>query len=109
MNEKQFQLGFLPTEQSNPKTKNLDTVFKADIKKGLRMLMEVDRDVLTMAERVLGSNEFESFILAGTQAVLSGNKLVFSGCGATGRLSILLESMWRRFFIKLKNTDSRIF
>ncbi|MBE0679580.1 MAG: sugar phosphate isomerase [Bacteroidales bacterium] len=32
------------------------------------------------------------------KAISDGKKIIFSGCGATGRLSILLESFWRCFF-----------
>ncbi len=97
-NEKQFHLGMLPTEQSNPKTKNLDKAFAADPSSGVRMLLSVDRDVQEMAARVLAGKEFARMTEAGIRAVLDGRKIVFSGCGATGRLSILLESMWRCFF-----------
>ena len=101
-NEKQFHLGFLPTEQSNPKTKKLDEAFAKNISDGVRMLQSVDRDVLEMAEKIFGSKEYASMCENAFTAILNGNKIVFSGCGATGRLSILLESMWRKFFIKLK-------
>ncbi len=96
--EKQFHLGMLPTEQSNPKTRGLDRVFASSPAGGVEMLLSVDRDVEAMAQRVLASTQFDKMVEAGTHAVLTGKKIVFSGCGATGRLSILLESMWRRFF-----------
>lgn len=101
-NEKQFHLGFLPTEQSNPKTKKLDEAFAEKITEGVRMLQTVDRDVLKMAEEVFAGKEYSSMCENAFKALLDGNKIIFSGCGATGRLSILLESMWRRFFMKLK-------
>ncbi len=101
-NEKPFHLGFLPTEQSSPLTRGLDRVMKADTAAGVRMLQRVDRNVLAMAEKVLAGATFQELVTAGTTAVLSGHKIVFSGCGATGRLSILLESMWRRFFVDLQ-------
>jgi len=97
-NEKQFHLGMLPTEQSNPKTKNLDKTFTANASAGVQMLLSVDKDVQKMAARVLAGKEFERMTETGIRAVQNGKKIVFSGCGATGRLSILLESMWRCFF-----------
>lgn len=108
-NEKQFRLGFLPTEQSHPKTKELDTVFKRSITEGIELLMEVDQDVLLMARRVLASKEFDALVAAGTKALMDGKRIVFSGCGATGRLSILLESIWRRYFQDLKEKNNRIY
>lgn len=104
-NEKEFHLGFLPTEQPNSKTLTLDKTFISSTEEGVKMLQSVDRDVVSMAERILKSVEFSKMKSAIYEAVTSGHKVVFSGCGATGRLSILLESMWRKFFIKLKTNN----
>ena len=54
-NEKQFHLGFLPTEQSNPMTKNLDKEFAAATTRGVSNLQSVDRKVLEMAKKVFAS------------------------------------------------------
>ena len=56
--ETQFHLGFLPTEQSNPLTKNLDRDFAESAEKGVRSLQSVDRNVLAMLRRVLPGPEF---------------------------------------------------
>jgi N-acetylmuramic acid 6-phosphate etherase len=101
-NETQFHLGMLPTEQSNPKTRGLDQIFAASYSKGVKTLLSVDEDVYSMAKKVLAGNEFEKMVTSGLKAVSEGKKIVFSGCGATGRLSILLESMWRCFFRDLR-------
>lgn len=97
-NEKQFHLGMLPTEQSNPKTRNLDKKFASNPAEGVKILLSVDRDVQKMAEKILSGNEFKMMVEIGVNAISEGKKIVCSGCGATGRLSILLESMWRCFF-----------
>ncbi|MBO4632640.1 MAG: sugar phosphate isomerase [Lentisphaeria bacterium] len=94
-NEKQFHLGFLPTEQSNPQTRNLDQEFARATVDGVKNLQEVDRNVLAMAKRIFTSAQFEKLVSAGENTIRNGGKIVFSGCGATGRLSILLECMWR--------------
>ncbi len=101
-NEKQFHLGFLPTEQPNTKTLTLDRAFASSTGTGVRMLQAVDRDIVPMAERIFSGAEFSKMKTAIYEAVVSGRKVVFSGCGATGRLSILLESMWRKYFIRIK-------
>ena len=95
INETQFHLGFLPTEQSNPQTRNLDKEFPRSTVDGIANLQLVDRNVLTMAQKVLKSAPFEKLCADGLETLKNGRKIVFSGCGATGRLSILLESMWR--------------
>jgi len=94
-NEKQFHLGFLPTEQSNPLTKNLDREYAVSTVDGVKCLQRVDRNVLEMAKRVFHGNEFKKLVSDGLETLRNGGKVVFSGCGATGRLSILLECMWR--------------
>ena len=95
-NQKQFHLGFLPTEQSNPLTRNLDGEFAASTVRGVKNLQSVDRNVLKMAEKIIKSAEFEKLCTTALNTVKNGGRLIFSGCGATGRLSILLECMWRK-------------
>ena len=108
-NEKQFHLGILPTEQSNPKTRGIDRKFAKNPADGVKTLLSVDRNIQTMAEKVLKGNEFREMVEAGVNAVAQGGKIVFSGCGSTGRLSILLESMWRYFFRDMKNQNPEIY
>ncbi|MBO5667995.1 MAG: sugar phosphate isomerase [Lentisphaeria bacterium] len=93
--EKQFHLGFLPTEQSNPQTASMDKEFARSTVGGVRNLQSVDRNVLAMAQRVFASAEFAKLVETGAKVIRNGGKVIFSGCGATGRLSILLECMWR--------------
>lgn len=100
--ESQFHLGMLPTEQSNPKTRRLSDAFPENPSQGVRMLQSVDRDIIPMLERVTTSPEFQSLVSICCEALRTKRTITFSGCGATGRLSILLESMWRQFFIQLK-------
>lgn len=94
-NETQFHLGFLPTEQSNPITRGLDKRFAESVEKGVSNLQEVDRNVLAMCTRIFAGPEFKKLADTIETTIRSGKRVVFSGCGATGRLSILLESMWR--------------
>ena len=95
-NEQQFHLGFLPTEQSNPLTRSMEKDFKSSTVTGVRTLQSADRPVLEMAKRIWKSPEFSKLVADGISTVANGGRIVFSGCGATGRLSILLESMWRQ-------------
>jgi N-acetylmuramic acid 6-phosphate etherase len=108
-NEKQFHLGMLPTEQSNPKTRGLDEVFQNSTVKGVEMLFSVDEDIIPMAEKVFAGKEFARMLEESYKSITSSGKIVFSGCGATGRLSILLESMWRTFFRQLEQENPEIF
>jgi N-acetylmuramic acid 6-phosphate etherase len=96
--ETQFHLGCLPTEQSHPKTRGLSQALQTDSAKGLRMLLSVDDDIPPVAKRVIASPEFALLRQAVRTALDSDRTIYFSGCGATGRLSILLDAANRRFW-----------
>ncbi|MCF8335322.1 MAG: hypothetical protein K9H65_01850 [Bacteroidales bacterium] len=108
-NEQQFHLGVLPTEQSNPKTRNLDSIFSSNPMEGVKTLLSVDRDISPVAEKTLKDKEFREMVESGVEAVSSGRKIIFSGCGSTGRLSTLLEGMWRHFFRAIYQDHPKIY
>ena len=98
-NEKQFQLGFLPTEQSNPITATLEEDFKRSTWAGVQCLQRGDRQMPITMRHVFSGRRFAKLVDSMVETVTGPKgRIVFSGCGATGRLSILLESMWRDFF-----------
>ena len=98
-NEKQFHLGFLPTEQSNPITATLEEDFRRSTLAGVQCLQRGDRQIPITMRHVFASPEFAKLVDSMIETVTgSRGRIIFSGCGATGRLSILLESMWRDFF-----------
>ncbi|MFA5864780.1 MAG: DUF6259 domain-containing protein [Phycisphaerae bacterium] len=100
--ETEFHLGALPTEQSHPKTKHLSQVTQKDTEAGVRMVQSVDQDILPSLERVFSQEVFTRLVEAVTSTVQRGGKIFFAGCGATGRLSILLEAIWRRFWQQIR-------
>ena len=75
-NERQFHLGFLPTEQSNPKTRDMDRTFAASTAAGVRQLLSVDRDIVPMARRVFASPPFHALTEAVFNALASGGRYV---------------------------------
>ena len=98
-NEKQFQLGFLPTEQSNPITATLEEDFRRSTLAGVQCLQRGDRQMPITMRHVFAGRRFAKLVDSMVESVTGPKgRIVFSGCGATGRLSILLESMWRDFF-----------
>ena len=98
-NEKQFHLGFLPTEQSNPITATLEEDFKRSTLAGVQCLQRGDRQIPITMRHVFAGRRFAKLVDSMVETLQAPKgRIVFSGCGATGRLSILLESMWRDFF-----------
>ena len=94
--ETQFQLGFLTTEQSHPLTSDLGEATRRDSAEGVRLLLAVDGDIVRAAPGQLASHGFARLADAFADAARTGRRVVFSGCGSTGRLAVLLESIWRR-------------
>ena len=92
----QFQLGHLLTESFHPKTKELSQLVKKDAKEALRLLQEVDLDALSMMSDKLGSLWELACDIRDT--LHSGHKVFMCGCGATGRLSLVLETLYRQKF-----------
>lgn len=88
--EKQFHLGFLPSEARNPLTANLDTDFREQTEKGVRTLLACDRVLVKFFRDAIRRPEYHAMIAA----MKNARNIIFSGCGATGRLAILLESAW---------------
>jgi N-acetylmuramic acid 6-phosphate etherase len=99
----QFKLGSLFTEASHPITANLSEVARQDTAVALKLLFDVDDDVISAFRKFAESKRAGE--IAGTiaEAVKSGGKIFFTGCGATGRLSILLDSIWRDFWHQQKD------
>jgi N-acetylmuramic acid 6-phosphate etherase len=101
--ETQFQLGFLPTEQSHPLTEDFAERVHADPEAGIGQLLQVDLEIAPVARRAVLTPEFDRLVAAIRRVAAAepeaGERLpriCFSGCGSTGRLSIMLEEMWRR-------------
>ncbi len=92
----QFQLGHLVTESFHPDTQNLSQLVKTDVSKAHALLGEVDRKAIALMEEK-ASVLWE---LAQTieETLKKGNKIFMCGCGATGRLSLVLETLFRQEF-----------
>ena len=93
-NDTGFRLGFLPSEARNPLTMHLDDDFRESTESGVRTLLSCDRALLPMIRQTLKRPEYRMMI----QAMRKAERIIFSGCGATGRLAVLLESAWNEAF-----------
>ncbi|HEY1716961.1 MAG TPA: hypothetical protein VGH42_01555 [Verrucomicrobiae bacterium] len=94
----QFKLGALVTESSHPVTANLSEVAKQDIAAALKLLFDVDDDVIRKFREFVESGRAVEIKETISRSLKSGGRIFFTGCGSTGRLSILLDSVWRDFW-----------
>jgi N-acetylmuramic acid 6-phosphate etherase len=94
----QFKLGALVTESSHPVTAHLSDVAKQDVAAALKLLFEADADVLRKYREFVKSGRAGDIKEVMLSALRNGGRLFFTGCGSTGRLSILLDSIWRDFW-----------
>lgn len=89
----EFKLGSLVTEQQHPKTKELSEWAKRDIPRALSVIQEIDAEVIKTASKKAPQLQELAEDVEATRA--AGGRVYLSGCGATGRLSLTLEYLWR--------------
>jgi len=92
-NAQYFHLGQLPTEASHPGTKKLAKLANQNLPEALRLLQKVDLDALQKLKLYLP--QMISLKRAIQETFSSGGRVFLCGCGATGRLSLSLEFLWR--------------
>jgi N-acetylmuramic acid 6-phosphate etherase len=94
----QFRLGALVTEAAHPATLRLSEAAQENPADALRMLFAADADVIRKFREFAGSGRAEEIAAIVLATLQNGGRIFFTGCGATGRLSILLDSIWRDFW-----------
>ncbi len=102
-NDSQYRMGFIAAEQPNPITKKFSEICQKDTASGVKLLFSVDNDMAKRAEITLGGAEFKAFADAIRTTLKNGGKVIFSGCGSTGRICMRLESSWREAISKLSD------
>src|SRR5438445_13634819 len=80
----QFQLGVLTTEASHPVTADLSQTAKRDISEALKLLFQVDDDVVRRYREFAHSTQPQEMKSAMLRALQNGGKIFFTGCGSTG-------------------------
>ncbi len=94
----QFKLGVLVTEASHPVTAHLSEVARTDVAGALKLLFEVDGDVVRKFREFVASGRAGQIKAVVLRTLEQGGRIFFTGCGSTGRLSILLDSVWRDYW-----------
>ncbi len=98
----QFRLGGLTTEAIHPLTRNLSYQADSELNSAIRTLHQVD--LLALVE--LRKHICQIYPLARDiqRTLKNGRKVYICGCGATGRLALTLETLWRQ---NTKNKNMR--
>jgi len=90
---RKFQLGELPTEQPHPGTRELSRWAQTDPARAVSALHDVDlRALEALAGHAAGIDRLARAV---EQTLAQGRRIFLCGCGATGRLSLTLEHLWR--------------
>lgn len=89
----QFSLGHLDTETPNPMTSGLAELAHKDAGAAWDMLRSVDLKMLTDLKQ--WAPQISQLGKDVSQTLNAGGRVFLSGCGATGRLSLSLEALWR--------------
>jgi N-acetylmuramic acid 6-phosphate etherase len=90
----QYKLGKLVTELSHPETGDLSNLALNNLPEAVAKLKELDDSTIkVLSEKLAGICYLKSII---SETLKAGNNLYFCGCGATGRLSLTIETLWRQ-------------
>lgn len=102
----QFKLGGLVTESPHPETSDLSYLASDNLHRAVSVLKDLDINTL----KVLSEKNKEICYLKDVirNTLAEGNNIFFCGCGATGRLSLTIETLWRQVH-ENDNLNNRVF
>lgn len=89
----QFQLGKLTTESFHPLSSELSDLCHNDLASAFDVMMQIDDLALSKLEPL--SSDVYKLAQKINQTFKNNGKIFFVGCGATGRLSLSIETIWR--------------
>jgi len=102
----QFKLGSLVTEASHPETKDLSNLSLNNLPGAISILKKLDDHTIgVLTEKIKEICYLKDII---SETLNAGNNIFFCGCGATGRLSLTIETLWRQVYEKDARKD-RVF
>ena len=90
----QYKLGKLITESSHPDTRDLSYLALNNLPEAIAKLKELDNSTIEVLLEKVKQIFYLKDIIRDT--LNSGNNIYFCGCGATGRLSLTIETLWRQ-------------
>ena len=102
----QYKLGKLVTEASNPNTRDLSYLASDNLTEAISKLKELDDSTINVLAEKVNSIYYLKDII--NKTFNSGKNIYFCGCGATGRLSLTIETLWRQVY-RGKALENRVF
>ena len=100
-NEQEYRMGYIEAELPHPLTRRLSQTYAESIENGVKLLLSVDDAMANRAAATLAGEDYARFAETIRKTIGEGHRVVFSGCGSSGRLSMRLEQSWRTAIRKL--------
>ena len=97
-NEKQFHLGAIPTEQSNPLTRGLSAKIRRSTQEGVKTILAADQYIPSVAKTCFETDAFRKLTADIRRCMEEGHRVILSSVGASGRMALQLDSTWRKFW-----------
>lgn len=102
----QYKLGKLITESSHPYTRDLSQLASNNPEEAVKKLKALDDKVVEyLSQKIPDVIYLRNKI---KETLDAGNNIYFCGCGATGRLSLTIETLWRQVH-KGDMVENRVF
>ena len=99
--DQEYRMGYIEAEKPHPLTRRLSQTYARSMEEGITLLLSVDDQMAGRAAQTLAGAEYALFADTIRATLKQGGKVVFSGCGSSGRLSMRLEQSWRNAVAKL--------
>lgn len=93
LNKQHFNLGNLTTESRHQKTMQLSRIVKEDLLSAIELLKDIDSEALGVLEKK--SDQFFKLQNHCQSVLKNQGKIFIVGCGATGRLALSVEKLFR--------------
>lgn len=99
--EQEYRMSYIEAEKPHPITMQLSQTYKRSVEDGVSLLLQVDEEMSLRAAQTLRSQSYAAFADSVRETLANGGRVIFSGCGSSGRLSMRLEQSWRNAIQKL--------
>lgn len=100
-NDQEYRMGYIEAEKPHHLTRRLSQTCENSVEDGVKMLLSVDREMAQRAAQTLKGENYARFADLVRTTLKQGGRVIWSGCGSSGRLSMRLEQSWRNAVAKL--------